>query len=345
MIDKTSPSLPLGSGSRPPADADFAVPGARRGEDWGEGASWRMMAGGKVQRAMIGELLRYWTTIAPERVRNFGYLSRLIALEFRAKRCHDAWAEHLRRCRAMIVKTADLVAKKDICVVVGSGLLLEVPLEALAMRFGRVYLVDIFHMPAVRRAAAAYPNVTFLTGDVTGFFASMRDGSPPSPTMDPPPARIPHLQEADLAISCNCLTQLAGPFIKHFEKTGNFTDLDADRLSYQVMERHVKAIANDTKGIGLLITDIERLVIAGDTVMEKEDLLKSLKLPDTPHQLHNEQWEWRIAPLGEEYALQSVEHVVEAKVYERPGQGAALAPAEEIAEAATGKFEDVVDRA
>lgn len=35
---------------------------------------------------MIGEFLRYLTTFAPERTRKFGYLKRLIALEFRAKR-------------------------------------------------------------------------------------------------------------------------------------------------------------------------------------------------------------------------------------------------------------------
>lgn len=35
---------------------------------------------------MIGEFLRYITTFAPERIRKFGYLKRLIALAFRARR-------------------------------------------------------------------------------------------------------------------------------------------------------------------------------------------------------------------------------------------------------------------
>lgn len=96
---------------------------------------------------MLGELWRYWTTFAPERVRKFGYLQRLIAVEFRAKRCAEAWEPHLRNCRHMIIKAADLCERQGTCVVIGSGLLLEVPLSALASRFDHIYLVDIFYMP------------------------------------------------------------------------------------------------------------------------------------------------------------------------------------------------------
>ncbi len=57
---------------------------------------------------MIGEFLRYATTLAPERIRKFGYLKRLIALEFRAKRCESAWTSHIRNTRNLITKAADL---------------------------------------------------------------------------------------------------------------------------------------------------------------------------------------------------------------------------------------------
>ncbi len=185
---------------------------------------------------MIGEILRYLTTLAPERTRKFGYLKRLIALEFRAKRCKEAWAPHQRSTRAFILKAAKMCERRQIAVVVGSGLLLEVPLEELAEEFERVFLVDIFHMPQVRRAVKKHGNVKLLTGDVTGVFAAMKERRPPGSHTPAPAARIPHLKEADLIVSCMCLTQFAGPFTDHFEKTRGFSDLDSDKLAYQIME-------------------------------------------------------------------------------------------------------------
>src|SRR4051812_29210122 len=218
---------------------------------------------------MIGEFLRYLTTFAPERVRKFGYLQRLIALEFRAKRCANAWQPHLRASRNFIVKAADLCEHQNLAVVVGSGLLLEVPLKALSGRFERVELVDIFHMPQVRAEARKYLNVRLLTGDVTGIFAAISERRPPGPHVPAPPARIPHVKEADLVVSCNCLTQLAGPFNAYFEKERGFGELESDKLAYQVMEQHAKAIAEQTGGVGVLITDTERFAIQGDKIVSK----------------------------------------------------------------------------
>lgn len=149
---------------------------------------------------MISEFLRYLTTYAPERIRKFGYLKRLIALEFRAKRCAEAWSNHLLATRNFITKTADLCERQRMVVIVGSGLLLEVSLKALAERFEHVFLVDIFHMPQVQREAKRHFNVKLLTGDVTGVFQTMKDNRPPGPHVPAPPARIPHLKDADMII-------------------------------------------------------------------------------------------------------------------------------------------------
>jgi hypothetical protein len=281
---------------------------------------------------MIGEFLRYVTTFAPERVRKFGYLQRLIAFEFRAKRCAAAWHAHQRAARNFITKAADLCERQNLAVVVGSGLLLEVPLKALSERFERVELVDIFHMPQVRREAKRYFNVKLLTGDVTGVFAAMKDHRPPGPHTPAPPARIPHLKEADLIVSCNCLTQLAGPFNAYFEKTRGFSDLDSDKLAYQVMEQHAKAIAEQAGGVGVLITDTERFAMQGDKVVSKQDLLKALRLPSSPQTLivHNEEWDWLIAPHPEEHPSHDYVHTVVGRIYQRGAVDAPPPPADEL---------------
>jgi len=266
---------------------------------------------------MIGEIFRYVTTLSPERVRKFGYLKRLIALEFRAKRCATAWAPHQRSCKNFIMKAAELCEHQRIAVVLGSGLLLEVPLKGLAEKFEKVYLVDIFHMPQVRREAKKHFNVKLLTGDITAIFLAMKENRPPGGHTPAPEPRIPHLKEADLIVSCNCLTQLAGPFIEYFEKNRGFSDLDSDKLAYQVMERHAHAIAVEATGIGVIITDTDRFVMQDDKIVSRTDLLKAYKLPLTPTIVHNEEWDWLFAPHPEEHPTHDYIHTVSGKVYQR----------------------------
>jgi hypothetical protein len=266
---------------------------------------------------MLGEFFRYITTFAPERVRKFGYLKRLIALEFRAKRCESAWAEHQRNCKAFITKAADLCEHQRIAVVLGSGLLLEVPLKALSDRFEKVILVDIFHMPQVVAEARKHFNVKTLTGDITGVFKAMKERRAPGSNHPAPPPLIPHLKEADLIISSNCMTQLAKSFTDHFEEERGFSDLDSDKVAYQIMERHAKAIAEEATGVGVIITSTDRFAMQGDHIVSRTDLLKALKLPATATVGHNEEWDWLAAPHPEEHPTHDYIHTVVAKVYQR----------------------------
>jgi len=81
---------------------------------------------------MLAQLFRYWTTFAPERVRKFGYLKQLIGLEFLYKRNEHAWDDHVMSCREFIVDAINKCPNHGTAVVLGSGLLLEVPLRSLA---------------------------------------------------------------------------------------------------------------------------------------------------------------------------------------------------------------------
>jgi hypothetical protein len=278
---------------------------------------------------MIGELIRYWTTPVPGRVRRYGYLKRLIAIEFRERRCRAAWGPHLAQTRQYIVRAMDLVAKPRMAVILGSGLLLDVPLEDLAERFETVYLVDIFHMPHVRKAAHGFRNVKLLTGDLTGIFAAIKEGKTPDPLTPPPPALIPHLRDADMVVSCNCMTQLAGPFNDMFRKTQGYEDADCDRLSAQIMEHHIAALAKEAVGVGVLITDTQRVVMHGADIVSRKDLLKTVKLPHSTHPKFDLTWEWLIAPAPEEHRSRDYVHMVSARIYEHAAAQTESAPMED----------------
>lgn len=163
---------------------------------------------------MLAELLRYWSTFAPERVRKHGYLKRLIALEFRYKRNERAWAGHVINARTFSADAAEKCPKMGTAVVLGSGLLIEVPLRSLAERFDQVFLVDLFHMPQVRAEVKKHFNVKLLSGDITGIFAMMDDDDYPGGSVPAPQARIPHLTDADLIVSADCLTQACADVLR-----------------------------------------------------------------------------------------------------------------------------------
>lgn len=266
---------------------------------------------------MLAEMLRYWTTFAPERVRKFGYLKRLIALEFLHKRNEHAWNEHVISCREFIVDAANKCPKHGIAVVLGSGLLLEVPLRSLSDRFDRVFLVDMFHMPQVRAEVKKYFNVKLLYGDITGIFAMMKEGDYPGGNVPAPEPRIPHLKDADLIVSANVLTHLSPPLCEYLEKTRYLTEFDQDRLTTQIMQAHVDAIADTATGVGAIITSTESFELAGDRVLSRKNLVTGVKFPDTASRAHNLEWQWLVAPAPEDHPTHDTEHTVITRLYER----------------------------
>ena len=68
----------------------------------------------------------------------------------------------------MILEAAARCERRRSALVVGSGLLFDVPLEALCRQFENVVLVDIVHAWSVHREACRFSNVRLVPLDVTG---------------------------------------------------------------------------------------------------------------------------------------------------------------------------------
>lgn len=272
---------------------------------------------------MLGEWFRYITTFAPERVRKFGYLKKLIKLEFLHKENEDAWEDHVFNCRSFITEAAERCPERGIAVVLGSGLLIEVPLRSLAERFERVYLVDMFHMPQVRARAKKFLNVKLLYGDITGIFAMMKEGEFPGGSVPAPPPRIPHLNDADFIVSANCLTALAPPFCTYLDRARHLTEFDQDRLTLQIQDAHVQALADAKKPVCAIISESERFQLSGDKVVGRTQLTPGLTFPKTATLAHNLEWQWLVSRADGKHEPYDIEHTVDTRLYERfvPGDG------------------------
>ena len=254
---------------------------------------------------MILEWLQSVTTPAPRHIRSLGLVHEAIAIEARYKRCHRAWASHLLNSRNQILATASELETRNQVIILGSGGLHDVPLEALSETFTNVALWDVVHTRRVRSIAAGFANVTCQTLDVTGLCEAF-DGwlrghreLPPEPAV---PANLP-TGTPDLVISLNLLSQLPVQMVARAtakgrgDKLGNFADT--------VMRCHVEWLKALHCRV-LLITDLERRY-AKASITEVEDAVPQL---DCGRPLAD--WLWEVAPPGESTQYDTIHHKVGA---------------------------------
>lgn len=122
-----------------------------------------------------------------------GYLHDLIAVRARYRRNRAAWAPHLTATREHVAAAIEAAPGRDLAVVLGAGLLLDVPLDALSAAFKRVVLVDICWLGETRRACRRYGNVDLLDHDITGIATACHKATA-IPTV--PRGAIPYLRDA-----------------------------------------------------------------------------------------------------------------------------------------------------
>ncbi len=244
--------------------------------------------------------------ITPSRLdaRRLGYLGAGISLSARGRRCRVAWAAHETAAKAAILDAARDLPQKRTCVVLGSGLLRDVPLPDLARDFERVVLVDIVHLWPARLTARRFGNVTLMEADLTGTSDLLLGRAT---GMADPFARLRHDATIDLVVSATCLSQLPlGPqaIVARSPRRGLYLPQDYAR---RIVATHLKGLIG-LPGRVCLITDIEVLTRdRAGAVTEREDLLEGVHLPAP-----DRQWLWPVAPFGEYARDEELVHRVHA---------------------------------
>ena len=194
---------------------------------------------------MLSELFTYITTRCPRYVRRMGYLSEAIGLKCRYKRHLDSWRHHLEKTRQFVLFAASKSQRREKVIILGSGLLLDVPLETLSSMFREVVLIDIVCLPEVHRCIKGYDNVRFLQQDVTNIAGTLYQnilyGRHELPSADPV---LPEIgKDTGLVISLNILSQLTVVLRKYALKklTGIATD-HVEAWCRQITESHMPSL-------------------------------------------------------------------------------------------------------
>jgi hypothetical protein len=216
---------------------------------------------------MLAELFLTLATPAGAAARRRGHLAAAVGLWRRAGRCKDAWAPHEAACHAAVRAALARLPAGGTVVVLGSGLVLDVPLADLQARFDRVLLVDAVHLLPVRLEALAWRRTRLVTADLD---------APPGGDLG---AWLAGFRPA-LVISANVLSQI--PLAR------DVADPPA------AVARHLAGLA--AAGCpALLLTDTdERRLDRSGRVIETLDLLHGVALPPP-----DSAWDWLLAPYGD----------------------------------------------
>ena len=244
---------------------------------------------------MLAEWFTYLSADCSPLARKFGYLRESIGIRSRFRRCGAAWQPHLENSRAEFLESLHACSDFRTALVFGSGLLLDIPLAELANRFENVWLVDLVHLPEVRRAARRHANVRCISLDVTGVLERLEAMSPGDLDL-PPPTGLLDDPSVDWVASVNLLSQL--PLLpldwlrRRFPEIGEAV---LEEWGAQLMRQHM-AYLSAFAAPACLLADMEQTTYGQDgEVIGYADFAVKLGLGRQALA----EWRWDIAPFGE----------------------------------------------
>lgn len=253
--------------------------------------------------SMIGLWLESLLTPCPRHLRQMGFLREQLAIEDRYQRNRASWEPHLASSRTAILDAADSCKQRRTALILGAGLINDVPLAELAARFQRVVLADILHLPRNRRKAEAVaPNITCVDFDCTAVVEklwqvgnTLDDDAAISLFRQASPGLPPGLASGcDLTVSLNLASQLGHLPAKWLEKGHPRDDAFSLHLRRAAALRHLEWL-QDLPGVRLLIAD-RALVVRG---LDESEAEREVILGEGDLEPPCDTWVWRFAPAPE----------------------------------------------
>lgn len=248
---------------------------------------------------MLFEALNFVATYAISPRKNAGEINSSVTLWARARRCAKDWAQHERNSQDFVRQAMEALPQRRVAVVLGSGLLRDVPIEALSKAFRQVRLYDLQHLASVKAwtRAKGLRNLTFENRDLSGYKADA-----------PPLAFLEDIADLDLVVSANLLSQIGVGI-------GRIAGGDAASVVPGLLRAHVDGLSS-LAARTCLLTDVSYEVIdKGGTVLERDDLMHGIHLPAA-----ETEWLWPVAPFGELAPTYRAEHRVLAITPPRAGR-------------------------
>jgi hypothetical protein len=248
---------------------------------------------------MILEALNYAASWPLTCASHRPFIRSSVNLWARANRCAPAWAEHERRTKAAILAAAEGCRQRRTVVVLGSGLLRDVPVMELSRLFDTVVLVDLVHLASVRGwlTVKRLNNVRLIERDLSGLDALLAgEAAEPLGFL----RQVPYL---DLVVSANLLSQIGIGAARRL--AGHPAE---QAILGQVIGAHVDGLGQ-VPAQTCLVTDTGYTVIERTgTRQESGDLMHGVDPGPA-----RDSWDWPVVPFGEESRDHQIVHHVIAR--------------------------------
>ena len=229
------------------------------------------------------------------------FINSSVSLWSRATRCASAWRPHEENCLSFVSETIDGLRQRRTAVVLGSGLVRDVPVEALARAFDTVVLVDLVHLSSVRLwlTAKRLGNVRLVHRDLSGLQDALA-GKRPEPLSFL--RQVPYL---DLVVSANLLSQIGVGAERSLEQGKRAAPSE---IVPELIAAHLRGL-RDIPCATVLMTDISYRVLGrSGEVQASADLMHGVSLADV-----DARWPWPVVPFGEESSDYRIVHEVVAR--------------------------------
>lgn len=226
------------------------------------------------------------------RLRKMGYIRDQRGIINRYLREKENWESHLQKAREFILHSAG-DKDKNMAVVLGSGWLLDIPLDELARDFNNVVLYDILHPPQIKKRIERYSNVKCKEADLTGgltdsLYDLVNDKNRDRLLVESFSGYSFVLPERpDFVISCNILSQIGSLLTDFLKKKKVFTEKEMNRLGQIVQQNHLNILP---RGKTCLITDYEEELYTAEEEFAGTKPLLKVKLPMNEADKY---WQWK----------------------------------------------------
>lgn len=195
----------------------------------------------------------------------------------------EGWTGHLENTKQAIIKSAENKAD-GCCAILGSGWLLDVPLDYLVKKFKKVYLFDVLHPTQIKHKYHKYNNIVFIEQDITGgaineFFDAVQLYKSTKKRKEPSDFVFSGFQfniQFDFVVSVNILNQLDILIIDYIKGYNLYSESELMEFRKKIQQKHLDTLPECKSCI---ITDFEELVYSKTEQLEKTKPLIHINIP------------------------------------------------------------------
>ena len=199
--------------------------------------------------------------------RRMGYFDDQSGIMRRYQREREHWDAHLQHTRQFAIQAMQ-GKNRTSAAVLGSGWLLDVPLEELSRYFEKVNLYDVRHPRKVKKQVYPLGNVELRECDISGFAQPVyqyvqqyRNSKERPPVSVIQPQTTWDMAEFDFVFSCNILNQLDILLVDYLAQFFELSHEETVVFRSNVQQHHIDLLPRNRS---CLVADYEEITCAPD---------------------------------------------------------------------------------